>query len=45
MDRFFDIVFFVLLVSACIRHVVRTMSFIVDLREKTKSKRLEAPRH
>lgn len=39
MDRFFDIVFFGILFSCFVRHVVRTISFIEDLREKVKNRR------
>lgn len=41
MDRFYSIVFIVLFVSATIRHIVRTATFIVDYREKVKNNRLE----
>lgn len=41
MDIVFTIVLWILLVSATVRHVVRTLSFISDAREKALNRRIE----
>lgn len=45
MDIIITVFLYILLFSGVIRHVVRTISFIVDLRSKFKSRRLEVSKH
>lgn len=41
----YDILLIVLLLSCVIRHIVRTMTFISDLREKAENRRFKRFNH
>lgn len=45
MDTIFAIILWGLLFSAFVRHVVRTIGFIMDLREKAKNRLSDRPKH
>lgn len=45
MDIIITAFLYILIFSGVLRHVVRTISFIVDLRSKFKSRRSEVPKH
>lgn len=45
MNIFFDICFCILIFSCTIRHITRTLSFIIDYRLKSKNWTLERFKH